>query len=80
VLAGVTRGAVLKLAEENNLKFELAAFSVADAGAAQEVFYTSASTLVMPVIAIDGQRIGDGKPGPLTVRLRELYLRMAMAQ
>jgi D-alanine transaminase len=78
VLAGVTRGAVLKLAEENNLRLELASFSVADALAAREVFYTSASTLVMPVISIDGQRVGDGRPGPLTKKLRQLYLSMAV--
>ena len=79
VLAGVTRGAVLKLAEENDLRLELAPFSVADALAAAEVFYTSASTLVMPVVSIDGQRIGDGRPGPLATELRQLYLDMAIA-
>jgi D-alanine transaminase len=79
VLPGVTRGAVLRLAERHRLKFEQRAFSVAEACAAAEAFYTSASTLVMPVVSIDGKRVGDGRPGPLTAELRQLYLDMAVA-
>jgi len=79
VLAGITRGAVLRLAERHRLKFEPRAFSVAEACAAAEAFYTSASTLVMPVVSIDGQPIGDGRPGPLATELRQLYLDMAVA-
>ncbi len=50
-----------------------------EAHAAAEAFYTSASAFVMPVIEIDGKAIGDGKPGQLTKRLRELYLELARA-
>ena len=50
---------------------------VAEAYEAQEAFYTSASAFVMPVVEIDGKRIGEGRPGPLTRRLRELYIETA---
>ncbi len=46
---------------------------------AAEAFYTSASSFVMPVIEIDGRRIGEGEPGRYTRRLRELYLELARA-
>ena len=45
--------------------------------AAQEAFYTSASAFVMPVVEIDGRAIGEGRPGALTRRLRELYIEAA---
>ncbi|MGU3361553.1 D-amino-acid transaminase [Methylobacterium sp. M6A4_1b] len=77
LLPGITRKAVLRLAEEAGLALEERLFSVAEALAAAEAFYTSASAFVMPVVAIDGQAVGDGRPGPHTRRLRELYLGMA---
>ncbi|AWN36093.1 D-amino-acid transaminase [Methylobacterium radiodurans] len=79
LLPGITRAAVLRLAEEAELTVEERLFSVEEAHAAQEAFYTSASSFVMPVVEIDGTAIGDGRPGPLTRRLRELYIGMARA-
>lgn len=80
LLPGITRQAVLALAKENRLRFEERAFSVEEAHAAAEAFYTSASAFVMPVIAIDGVQLGEGRPGPLTRRLRQLYFAFAEAQ
>ena len=77
LLPGITRAAVMRLAEETGLTVEERLFSVAEAHAAAEAFYTSASAFVMPVIAIDGQPIGEGVPGPVARRLRELYIAMA---
>jgi D-alanine transaminase len=79
VLPGITRMAVMQLAAENGLSVEERLFTVEEALAAAEAFYTSASSFVMPVIAIDGKPVGDGKPGPMTQRLRQLYLEMAGA-
>ena len=79
LLPGITRAAVLKLAAEADLRVEERLFSVAEAHEAAEAFYTSASSFVMPVVAIDGRAIGEGRPGPLTRRLRALYLEMARA-
>lgn len=77
LLPGITRKAVLRLAEEAGLGLEERLFSVAEALAAAEAFYTSASAFVMPVVSIDGHAVGEGRPGAHTRRLRELYLAMA---
>ena len=79
ILPGVTRRAVLALSAERGLAVEERLFTLEEALAAAEAFYTSASSFVMPVVAIDGQAIGDGRPGPHTTRLRELYIAMARA-
>ncbi|KQP92372.1 D-amino acid aminotransferase [Methylobacterium sp. Leaf113] len=77
LLPGITRKAVLRLAEEAGLALEERLFSVSEALSAAEAFYTSASAFVMPVVSIDGHAVGAGRPGPHTRRLRELYLAMA---
>lgn len=77
LLPGITRASVLKLAAEADLRVEERLIPVAEAYEAQEAFYTSASAFVMPVVEIDGRSIGDGRPGPLTRRLRELYIEAA---
>lgn len=79
ILPGITRQAVLALCDETNLKFEERPFSLDEAWAASEAFITSASSFVYPVIAIDGKAIGDGRPGPVATRLRELYIVKALA-
>ncbi|EIZ83738.1 MULTISPECIES: D-amino-acid transaminase [Methylobacterium] len=77
LLPGITRASVLKLAAEADLRVEERLIPVAEAYEAQEAFYTSASAFVMPVVEIDGRSIGEGRPGPLTRRLRELYIEAA---
>jgi D-alanine transaminase len=77
VLPGITRLSVMRLAKENGLTIEERAFSVDEALGAAEAFLTSASSLVMPVVSIDGKPVGDGKPGAMTRRLRRVYLDMA---
>ena len=52
---------------------------MAEAHEAAEAFLTSASSFVMPIVAIDGRAVGNGKPGALTRRLRQLYLALAGA-
>jgi D-alanine transaminase len=52
---------------------------VAEAQTAREAFITAASTFVMPVVEVDGVKIGDGLPGPVAKRLRALYLDNARA-
>ena len=77
ILRGCTRAALLRLIEEEGVEFEERAFTVDEAKRAREAFFTAAGAWVMPAISIDGARIGDGKPGPITRRLRELYLDQA---
>lgn len=79
ILHGITRAALLTLASDHGLAVEQRAFSVDEAKAAREAFYTAASAFVTPVVAIDGTRIGSGQPGPITQRLRAAYLEAARA-
>jgi D-alanine transaminase len=79
ILPGITRQSTLALAREAGLKIEERLFTLEEAYDASEAFLTSASNFVLPVISIDGRPVDTGKPGPLTRRLRELYLDMARA-
>ncbi len=74
ILHGITRAATLRLAAAGELRVEERAFSVAEAAEAAEAFVTAASAFVTPVVAIDGRPLGDGRPGPVTRRLREAYI------
>ena len=56
------------------MRVEERAFTVAEAQGAAEAFITAASAFVTPVVEIDGRPIGDGRPGPVTRRLREIYV------
>ena len=79
ILPGCTRKAVVALAEERQLRVEERPFSIAEALVAKEAFTTSATLFVQPVVSIDGKPIGNGKPGPMTERLREIYVEFARA-
>lgn len=74
ILHGITRAAVLRFAREAQMTVEERSFTVDEAKAADEAFITSASAFVMPVVEIDGAAVGDGRPGPVARRLREIYL------
>jgi len=79
ILPGCTRKAVVALAEERQLRVEERAFTVEEALAAKEAFITSATLFVQPVVSIDGRQVAGGKPGPMTNRLREIYIDFARA-
>lgn len=80
VLPGITRGAILRLADAHGLAFVERTFTVDEAKAAREAFFTSASTIVMPVVSIDGAAVADGRPGPLALQLRDFYIEAILAQ
>ncbi|HKQ10710.1 MAG TPA: hypothetical protein VJS85_05930, partial [Rhizomicrobium sp.] len=67
------RKIMLEAADEAQLKVEQRKFTVAEALKAREAFLSSATGAAVPVVAIDGHKIGDGAPGPLTMRIRGLY-------
>jgi len=79
ILPGITRKSLLRLSQEAGIALEERRFTVEEAYEAAEAFLTSASNFVLPIVSIDGRPVGDGKPGPVTKRLRELYLAMASA-
>ena len=74
ILHGITRAAVLRFAREAQMEVEERPFTIEEAKGADEAFITSASTFVYPVVEIDGASLGDGTPGPVAKRLREIYL------
>ncbi|SFE75920.1 D-alanine transaminase [Sulfitobacter brevis] len=74
ILHGITRAAVLRFANEAQMVVEERNFTIDEAQQADEAFTTSASAFVMPVVEIDGVALGDGTPGRVAPRLREIYL------
>ena len=79
ILRGITRRSLIDLAAGEGLELSETPFTPQDAKSAREAFITGAGTLIMPVVRIDGENIGDGRPGPVATRLRDLYLRHARA-
>lgn len=77
ILPGITRRTVMRCAEDLQVTVEERPFSLEEAANAREAFYSSATGFVTPVVKIDGQTIGDGAPGPVTRRLREIYIQEA---
>ena len=71
VLPGVTRAVAWELAQEAGLAVREGRFPLAELLAADEVFTTSSVREVMPVVSVDGTRVGDGRPGPVAARLHE---------
>jgi Branched-chain amino acid aminotransferase/4-amino-4-deoxychorismate lyase len=79
ILRGVTRRTLLDVIGDEGLKVEERPFTADEAVAAKEAFITGAGSLVLPVIAVDGRPVGDGKVGPVAMRLRRLYIERAKA-
>lgn len=77
ILHGITRKSLLLLAERDGIKVEERLFTPDEAYHAKEAFISSATTFVWPVVSIDGKPVGDGKPGPIAQRLRDIYLEIA---
>ncbi len=73
ILRGITREVVCEVAARQGVPLEERSFSVSEALAAREAFITAATTLVMPVVRIDGHVVGDGRPGPVTRALRSHF-------
>ncbi len=74
ILPGVTRRAIIALCAANGLSLNETRFSLEEALAADEAFISGASSYVLPVVKIDDRELSGGKPGDLTLRLREIYL------
>ncbi len=77
LLPGITRHTLMDLLAREGLEVVERPFTIAEAQSAREAFITSATSLVMPVVAIDGKPIGNGAPGILTLRLREMFHEVA---
>ena len=77
ILAGVTRRVILQAAAEAQMPVIQRAFTLAEAMKAREAFISSATGPCVPVVSIDGVTIGDGRPGAISRRIRELYAHKA---
>ena len=74
ILRGITRAAIAAIAADEGLTLEERGFTPDEVKQAREAFFTNASGFATPVVSIDGTKIADGKPGPISQRLRRLYL------
>jgi len=77
ILHGITRKALLALAEQESIKIEERLFTPEEAYQSAEAFVSSATTFVWPVVEIDGHTIGNGKPGEVAKKLRDIYIQLA---
>lgn len=73
ILKGITRAVVLELIRREGLTFEERPFSLEEAFDAKEAFVTAATSIVLPVVRVDDKVIGNGHPGTVATRLRELF-------
>ena len=73
ILPGITYDVVLELARANGLPLELREVTEAEVRAADEIWVTSSSKEVLPVVSFDGAKVGDGRPGPVFARMYQLY-------
>ena len=80
ILNGITRQAVIALAGDNAYRFVERPFTLDEALSASEVFLTSTTSTVMPVIRIDDTAVANAEPGPLTCALQDLYMTHAANQ
>lgn len=74
ILKGITKDVILRLCEKNMLAFEERAFTLKELSQAEEVFLSSTTAEVMPIVEIDGKLVNGGKPGPVTRKLQKLFV------
>jgi D-alanine transaminase len=77
ILAGITRAVLMEVMDALQIRLEERPFTPAEAYEAAEAFVTSASQIVMPVVAVDGRIVGNGQPGGIAKRLREEFHRFS---
>ncbi len=78
ILSGITRDAIFKCAKDLGYEVVTKNISLPDAQSASEAFITSATAFIMPVVKINNNQIGDGKPGKFVTALREEYIKQAL--
>ncbi len=79
ILSGITRLSLREVLAREGYTLEVRPFTVAEARNAREAFLTSSTNYVMPVTEIDGNPVGNGHPGLLTLALRAAYIDRVVA-
>lgn len=77
ILRGITRTTIFDLAKKQGLTIEERSFTVEEAKKARESFITAATTVIMPVVEIDGQPVANGHPGSIALSLRQAFFDVA---
>ena len=80
ILPGIRRRTLIEIAERECIKLEQRLFSLEEALQADEAFISSATTITLPVVSIDGEKIADGIPGEITCKLRKLYIKKLLEE
>ena len=75
ILKGCTRHKLISIVKKKKLRFEEKKFSIKALLSADEVFMTSATNFVMPIIKVDKHKISNGKPGQITLHLRDEFIK-----
>ncbi|MFP9170362.1 aminotransferase class IV, partial [Enterococcus faecalis] len=73
ILNGITRMNILGLIEKNGIKLDETPVSEEELKQAEEIFISSTTAEIIPVVTLDGQSIGSGKPGPVTKQLQAAF-------
>jgi D-alanine transaminase len=79
ILPGITRGLILRLTAQAGIQVREQVLKRADLPQVAELFLTGTTAEVLPIVRVDGQPVGDGRPGPVTRRLQDVY-RQAVAE
>ncbi|MFN3853514.1 MAG: aminotransferase class IV, partial [Phreatobacter sp.] len=77
ILKGITRTTLFDLCERENIRIEERRFTIQEAQEAKEAFLSSATTIVMPIVEIDGRPVGNGVPGEIATELRARFHEVA---
>lgn len=80
ILPGITRDTIIKIAQDQKIKVREGDYKVKDFYAAEEVFFTGTAAEVQPIRLLDKQKIGNGKIGPVTEKLQEIYLKIVKGE
>ena len=80
ILNGITRQKVLEICRNHQIPFEEKPFTISDLLSADEVYLSSTTVEVTPIVEVDGKKINDGKPGPITVEIQKLFEREIIRQ
>lgn len=80
ILPGIRRKVLMELTTSHNITVEERLFTIEEALNADEAFMSSATIFVLPIIEIDGKKIGDGKPGEMAKKLRAIYIEAALKE
>jgi branched-chain amino acid aminotransferase len=80
ILMGVTRDTMLQLARDLEIPMRIAPLTVRDLLSSDELFFSGTAVEVTPIREVDGQIIGDGKPGPITKRIQQTFFEIVRGQ